>query len=293
MRIRPATAADLTDIAALAADAQADPARHCAYVSMPADAVAEEIGEIDDWTTGTVVAEADDATLVAALIAEPDEDMGRVWWWGPFWAAGVEDPLRLSLDLWAAAPAQITSMPEHELCGDGRNTTVDALAAELGFRTDEASAVLTFEITDGLPAPAVAPSVREMTAEDGPAVAALHELHFAGSHLPADQAGSVGDERIRLVAVGADGGVAAYAIAELQADGGGYLDFLGTHLDAQGRGHGTDLVAACVAEFARRGCRNAHLTVRESNTAARRVYEKAGFTEERLLRPRRRGFALG
>ncbi len=293
MHIRLATTGDLAAIADLAADAQADPARHCAYISMEASPIAEEIEEIPDWATATVLATADDGTIVAALIAEPDEDMGRVWWWGPFWSVDVADPAALALDLWSAAPDHLTSMPEHELCGDGRNTTVDAMAASLGFGTDEASAVLTFEIQESLDSPAASTSIRPMTATDGAAVAALHELHFAGSHLPPEQAASVHDDRIRFVAVDPAGAVAAYAIAEIQADGGGYLDYLGTRPDAQGNGHGTALVAACLAEFAARGCRNAHLTVRESNLAARRVYEKAGFTEERLLRPHRRGFTLG
>jgi ribosomal protein S18 acetylase RimI-like enzyme len=47
-----------------------------------------------------------------------------------------------------------------------------------------------------------------------------------------------------------------------------------------------------VHELAGRGCEVVNLTVRATNLGARRLYERLGFTEERLVRPYRRGFHL-
>lgn len=47
--------------------------------------------------------------------------------------------------------------------------------------------------------------------------------------------------------------------------------------ESRGRGLGRWLLEAALAEAARRGARTVYLEVRESNTAARRLYERAGF----------------
>ena len=81
-------------------------------------------------------------------------------------------------------------------------------------------------------------------------------------------------------------------IAEIQPGGLGYIDFVGVHTDQRGRGFGRALVHATLTELVARGVSAAHLTVRESNVAARRLYGSLGFREERLLRPYRKGFLL-
>ena len=83
MIVRTATADDLQPMAALAAEHQLDDGRHCLYLSTDADAIVEEVSELDDWADYTAVAE-EDGEIVGWLFGEPDPDMGRVWWWGPF-----------------------------------------------------------------------------------------------------------------------------------------------------------------------------------------------------------------
>lgn len=48
--------------------------------------------------------------------------------------------------------------------------------------------------------------------------------------------------------------------------------------ELRGRGFGRRLLDGALAEAARRGARQVYLEVRESNVAARRLYERAGFT---------------
>lgn len=54
--------------------------------------------------------------------------------------------------------------------------------------------------------------------------------------------------------------------------------------EARGRGLGRWLLDGALAEAARRGAKRVYLEVRESNTAARRLYERAGF-ERAGVRP--------
>ncbi len=80
-----------------------------------------------------------------------------------------------------------------------------------------------------------------------------------------------------LVAVaGAD--VAGYAIAHVAADEGEILN-LGVAAAHRRRGVGRRLVQAMVATLAARGAAAVYLEVRESNAAARGLYQELGFRE--------------
>ncbi len=62
------------------------------------------------------------------------------------------------------------------------------------------------------------------------------------------------------------------------------INGLAVHPDATGRGVGTLLVEAVVAEAARRGARKVSLRVLAANATARRLYTRCGFAEEGVLR---------
>ena len=87
-----------------------------------------------------------------------------------------------------------------------------------------------------------------------------------------------------LVAVRGDA-VAGYAVAVHAADEGEILN-LCVAPAARRAGLGRALVRALLDCLARRGARAAYLEVRDSNQAARRLYERAGFTPV----GRRRGY---
>lgn len=81
------------------------------------------------------------------------------------------------------------------------------------------------------------------------------------------------------------GRVLAYAVAMCAADVGDILN-LCVAPDARRAGIGRVLVRALLARLAARGVRAAYLEVRDSNQAARRLYEGMGFEEV----GRRRGY---
>ncbi|MGH7568243.1 MAG: ribosomal protein S18-alanine N-acetyltransferase [Gemmatimonadales bacterium] len=80
-----------------------------------------------------------------------------------------------------------------------------------------------------------------------------------------------------LVAVGEDG-VAGYVVARRAADEGEILN-LGVAARARRQGVGRALVRAAIAALGTAGARAVYLEVRESNAAARRLYEGLGFSE--------------
>jgi ribosomal protein S18 acetylase RimI-like enzyme len=175
---------------------------------------------------------------------------------------------------------------------DDRHTSVAAFSARHGFeRVEDASAVFVMESSDAPVEVEAAAAIAFLEDADRVTVATLHDHLFPGTHSTGARITSGEHHDVFLVAR-ADDHPVGYVACEVQADGTGYIDYLGVDADHQGRGIGKALVLAAVRELRERGCRQISLTVRESNQAARHLYRAVGFTEERLLRPWRKGFGL-
>jgi ribosomal-protein-alanine N-acetyltransferase len=83
--------------------------------------------------------------------------------------------------------------------------------------------------------------------------------------------------QVRAFAVdGRDGSLAGYAVASVVADQGEILN-LAVHPGSWHRGLGHVLLAAMLDMFKSEGVAAVHLEVRQSNAAARSLYQHAGF----------------
>ncbi|MGB3734514.1 MAG: N-acetyltransferase [Ilumatobacter sp.] len=296
--IRHAVLDDLSMIAALAAAAQADPNRSCAYLGDDAGSIAADVSDVvgldgGDWTTATWVAIDEHGLLQAWVLAETDPAMGRVWWWGPILTdTSAEQFVELSNLVYETAVAAVSDFGEHELALDERSVSLVSFAERHGFAPDAASAVLTtapFGETTSSPDP----DIIAIDERHHPSVISLHDQLFPGSHTTGARIVEVDDDHIRLVIQDADGdGVAGYVAAEQQHDGSLYLDYLGVAADRRCEGLGRRLVAEVMRLGAVAGATHAHLTVRTMNVAARQLYRSLGFVEERVLVPYRLGFTL-
>ncbi len=288
VRLTNAEPSDLASIAALAASGQHRPDRHIAYFGDDAEAIASEIAEVADWPDATTVAR-EGSELVGWLLAETEEELHRVWWWGPVAPAG-ERWAPVADSLYEVTRARLDpAFVEEELAADDRHVELARFAERHGFLAEEASVLLRITL-DG---------IDDVTSDDGCVplsdldhddVARLHDRLFPGTHTTGRQLVAQ-DDHVRLVAHDAARAV-GYVSVEVQAGGNGYIDFLGVDEQHRGRGLGRALVAGALAALAGRGIATADLTVRESNAAARGLYGSLGFTEVRLLRPYRRGFGL-
>lgn len=293
MNFRSASVDDLPALAALAAPLQARPERHIAYLGTDRVGIEAELAETS-WATVSVVATGSGdrgrETIDGWLIGDVDEEMGRVWWFGPF-VRRVDDWQPLATELLAQARRQLPpGVDEEELAVDARFDGFEPWAVESGFVADCGSWVLTLD--GALDEPDAACDLRSMTDDQHDAVASLHDELFPGTHTAGRQLVEQQDERHPRLVARVGGGVTGYIAVERQPDGSGYIDFLGVSPSARRSGVGGALVRAGVAALRAIGAESVHLTVREGSAGARELYASLGFTEERLIRPFRRGFGL-
>jgi ribosomal protein S18 acetylase RimI-like enzyme len=292
----------LPELAQLAETCQRDPERHCAYAGIDAATIAEEVADIAAWQssiTAAIVTNPDRTRpdMVGWLVADVDEEMSRIWWWGPFvdgadWAV-VADPLyeKARADLVGRIPGAADFAEEMAI--DSRAVVMQNFAGRHGFRVEEASACLVVTPEQLTLPGTIAVDLRPF----GPGtpdtvvntVASLHDALFPNTHLTGRRLVEVDDRRTRLVAMADDDDVAGYVAVERQHDGSLYIDFVGVAPRHGRRGIGRALVAeSCRRGFAQ-GATRAHLTVRISNLAAQSLYRSLGFEEDRVLVPLRRG----
>lgn len=293
--VRTAFADDLEQMANLAATCQADAERYCCYVGDDAASIAADVAEIGDWASATRLVLDEGRTLLGWLAADVDAEMGRVWWWGPFVDPRIDadEADDISDALWRASELD-PSISEHELAVDSRSDFMRRFGERHGFVAEEGSVLLA---TQGRPDVEREEDssfrVRAVDATTAPIVAALHDEVFAGTHTTGAALVRGADERhLRLVAVDTAGEVVGYIATELQNDGSCYVDFLGVVESRRRDGIGRRLITAALAHPSMSTMSNAHLTVRESSVAARRLYASLGFDEVRILVPFRRGFSL-
>jgi ribosomal protein S18 acetylase RimI-like enzyme len=285
MVIRSATDGDLGGMAELASRSQTDPAQVIAYLGVESDGILGDLEEID-WRSVSALM-FDGGRLIGWLVGESDAELGRVFWLGPFvestdWEAVAD---RLYVHCSALLAPNIT---EEEMAIDVGFVRCQRWAATVGFAADEGSSALRLEIE--LAPPRI--TVRPAREDDVATIGTLHDELFAGTHTTGRRLIGGSDQRhLRLVAE-IDGEPAGYVAVELQPDGSGYVDYLGVAPQHRRRGLGAELVRAGVDALRRLGAEPIHLTVRESNHGARSLYASLGFTEDRVIRPLRKGFTL-
>lgn len=285
MQTRQARAGDLRAMAELAGRLQADPTSAIPYLGDAADGIERELVEID-WRSVSALA-FDHGRLTGWLVGDTDDELGRVFWLGPFVSEGDWDDVasRLYAGCSKLLRPEIT---EEEIAIDSRFARCQTWAAGHGFAAETGSLALVLDSDPW----EHAPEMRAVGDDDLAALGPLHEELFPGTHTTGRRLVEDRDEdHVRLVAE-VDGVLAGYVAFEVQPDGAGYLDFLGVSPDFRRNGLGTRLVRAAVASLGRRGATPIHLTVREDNVGARRLYGSLGFTEERVIRPLRKGFSI-
>lgn len=292
MEVAPLGDGDVRPVAVAVAGWQAEPVSHVVFVGEEPDVIAAEFAAEPRWRERTFVARDGDE-IVGVVLAAVDDDMGRVWWYGP-WGSPHEAREAVLEAASAAMPSWVT---EEEFGPDRRNHAVAALAEQRGCIRNTGSYVLSM---DPLVAPDVAPvagvTVHALASPGAGALAddaaALHDLLFPGTHTTG--ARLVAAERTSvLVAVDDDGSLLGYVASDVQADGTGYVDFIGTAPAARRRGVARALLAEQLRRWAAAGVAASNLTVREDSEGAQALYEGLGYVTVRTIAPWRRGFDLG
>ena len=130
---------------------------------------------------------------------------------------------------------------------------------------------------DGTSAPQA--TVRPATKRDIDQIAAIERSSFTDPWSRGSFVGLLGDPRVFFaVACTADGIVAGYVVAWFVVDEGEIAN-LAVAADARRKHLGSSLLDAALAAARERRVSSVYLEVRDSNTAARRLYASRGFKE--------------
>lgn len=277
--VGPAVDSDWPEIGRLVERAQRDPARHVTYVGEQAATILAEFAEAPHWQSRCVVIR-DAGVVTSVLLCDVDEGKRRAYWLGPW--GGDEESMAKVLD---EARSRFGDLfDEEELAPDARNALLAEIAAARGFRGEPQSDVLSRR---GLE---IAP-MTSLALDPGfvDAVAALHDSLFPGTHRSGDDLTEEGTYVRCFVDAGTPVGYVAY---QVEADGSGYIDYLGVAPTARRRGLARALIRDACSALATLGVSEAHLTVRVDAQGASQLYQSEGFVRERTIAPYRRGFSL-
>lgn len=272
---------------------QADPRGHICYLGLTAESIIQDLAALEPSGWDAAIIAVRDDNIIGFLTAEWDDDPARIWWYGPYAAPHLEpEPRNDVLDtlyrrVRAIAPAHLV---EEELAPDGRHAWMDGFARRHGFeQMEDASAVLVLGPDDPLaPLSAEVVAVEPATDDDRPVVAALHDRLFPGTHSNGERVASGRHHQLLRVAR-VDRNPVGYIAAEVQSDGGGYIDYLGVDDNHRRRGIGRALIRDAAVGLRELGVGAISLTVRQSNHGSRDLYTSVGFTEERIIQGWRKG----
>ncbi len=280
----PAHPDDLEEVVAFLAPLQAAATSNIASLGEEADGIRAELVALDPpWWGLARLARNADAQLVGAAFADVDPQLGRAWVNGP-WTAERRGDLGQAL-LTAVLDLLPDGIADVELSGHADNDALRTVAVAAGLEASPVHHVLVAGDDEAgrWPLPVGGDGVAVLDPEvDGDAAARLHDRCFpttyrSGAQLVSDVAGGTA----RGWVAHADGVLIGYAMAKVQPDGEGYLDFVGVATDARGAGWGRRLVTACVSVLVRdEGVERVALVVDETNVAAVALYRSLGFRTE-------------
>jgi ribosomal protein S18 acetylase RimI-like enzyme len=267
------TPAQLAEFGRYAAACNADPQQFVGYVGTEPDDVVSELTELDgDHVFAVARANGQPCGL---LCAEWDLDIGRAWLYGP-WAGTAELMDRLYATVRPLVPA---GAAQHELFCDVANVGVAAFAERHGFAHQSAQYMMRFaraRLAELAPVtlPPLTPDLHEQ-------FAALHDRVFPGTYAPADVLLA---EQPPMLVVAEDGKLLGYAALKLRPEfGDAQIKYLAVDESARGAGVGTRLLSAALhVAFADE--RFEAMDLMTNSAAARRLYERVGFTLLREMR---------
>lgn len=233
---------------------------------------------------GFMLAYADDR-LVGIFGVDADAEVNKAWLYGPLvehadWHT-VADQLYTSV-----LPLIPLNIRDRLLFCDIRNIHVEEFAARHGFPLQAENAILMLARHHYKPSAIVKTQVSEYQESFFGQFDELHRALFPNGSYNANQMINKINKTHRVFIAVEDERLLGYIFCktDLEAESG-YVDFIGTHESARGRGIGADLLAAGIDwMLSTPTTKKVNLTVNADNIVARNLYEKFGFVTERVMR---------
>jgi N-acetylglutamate synthase-like GNAT family acetyltransferase len=274
--LRAATTADLPAIASFIVRMNPRPDQRCLHCGDAIADVEQGLAELGLPPEKSLLLAHRDGRLVGLVAADFAGDVGRGWLWGPF----VEHPDaeavcdRLMSAFLASAPGDIRRIDSFLATG---NRFDERLARNHGFAEPRGVHIYRAP-SPGEAARAATPPPVPASPEHLDPLATLHEASFPGTWRSAAEMIAGDDASATFVAL-EEGRFRGYVHVEADAtESLGHVHFLAVVPEARGGGVGRRLLQQGMDWIANaRGLEAATLTVLDTLTDARSLYESVGF----------------
>jgi ribosomal protein S18 acetylase RimI-like enzyme len=231
----------------------------------------------------TMAYEADQ--LVGVFGVDADLEINRAWLFGPL--VDHTDWHEIADQLYAKVLPRIpVDIRDYDLFCDVRNINIEAFAVRHGFPLTSENAVLTLLRAQYRP---VAKRESRIIAYEEIFFGKIERLHktlFPNAYFTTRQMVEKVNKQHQLFLAVENDQLLGYHFCKIEPESeSGYVDFIGTDSSTRGRGIGADLLASGVDwMLSEPTTKKISLTVNADNVAARKLYEKFGFTTERVMR---------
>jgi GNAT superfamily N-acetyltransferase len=223
--------------------------------------------------------------LVGVFGVDADPEINRAWLFGPL--VDHQDWHDIADQLYAKVLPRIpVNIRDYDLFADVQNTRMEGFAVRHGFPTHSENAVLTLTRENYKPPGKGRSQVIRYQQRFFKRFEALHQALFPNAYFTARQIADKLDKTHRLFLVVEERQLLGYHFCKIETESeSGYVDFIGTHPSARGRGIGADLLAAGVDWMLTASTTlKINLTVNADNVPARRLYKRFGFVTDRIMR---------
>lgn len=223
------------------------------------------------------------------LGVDADPEIGRAWLYGPIVEHADWQKIADQL-LSAVLPMIPAGIREHELFCDVQNTNLREFASRHGFPPRSENAIFHLLRDDYNRSNKDRTRVIAFQENYFEQFEHMHNQIFPGTYFTARQVISKQDEKHRLFIAVEKGRLLGYLFCKTELESeSGYVDFIGVDSSTRNRGIGTDLLASGLDwMLAAPSIQQVSLTVNADNEAARRLYQKFGFTAARVMRSYRK-----
>jgi ribosomal protein S18 acetylase RimI-like enzyme len=223
--------------------------------------------------------------LVGIFGVDADPEVDRAWLFGPL----VEhtDWVQIADQLYAEiVPLVPAGIHDYDIFCDEQNSSVADFALRHGFSLRSENAVMILERKNYHPTAKMNSEIIDYQENFFEQLKNIHRNLFPNAYFTARQMMEKQDQNHRLYLAVEHGQLLGYHFCKIEPESkSGYVDFIGTDLSARGRGLGADLLASGVDWIlSAPSTMKISLTVNADNEAVRGLYQKFGFTTNRVMR---------
>jgi len=227
----------------------------------------------------------EDGQVVGIFGVDADPEIDRAWLFGPL-VEHVDWHEVANLLYAEILPLIPAGIHHYDIFCDEQNSRTGDFALQHGFSLHSVNAVLTLARENYHSTAKRNTEVIDFQEIFFEQFEKLHRSLFPNAYFTARQMVEKLDKHHRLFLAVEQGRLLGYQFCKIELESrSGYVDFIGTASSVRGRGIGADLLASGVDwMLSGPSTRKIDLTVNADNEAARSLYQKFGFTTNRVMR---------